>query len=153
MGMTRLVRGALASPFQYPPVSGSSSQSPEVARGRNGWFVNTIARADTSYSTPQWSPDGKHLAYVTDESGWRSVWVGGPHGERGARLETGEGEIGLPDWLPGRYGYRWSDDGAAIYAVRSRKSRDTLLRVAWPAGTVEEIASEATRCSCRLLRA
>ena len=106
-------------------------------------IVNTIARQDTSYSTPQWSPDGKHLAYVTDESGWRSIWVGGPHGEDAARVETGEGEIGLPDWLPGRYSYRWSDDGTAIYAVRSRKSRDTLLRIAWPAGTVEEIASEA----------
>jgi acetyl esterase/lipase len=106
-------------------------------------IVNTIARPDTSYSTPQWSPDGKRLAYVTDESGWRSVWVGGPRGENATRVETGEGEIGLPDWLPGRYSYRWSDDGTAIYAVRSRTSRDTLLRIAWPSGSVEEIASDA----------
>jgi dipeptidyl aminopeptidase/acylaminoacyl peptidase len=103
--------------------------------------VNTIQRKGTSYSTPQWSPDGARLAYVTDESGWRSVWVGGPHGEKATRLDTGEGEIGLPDWLPGRYGYRWSDDGSAIYAVRSRKSRDMLLRVAMPKGAVEELPS------------
>jgi dipeptidyl aminopeptidase/acylaminoacyl peptidase len=77
------------------------------------------------------SPDG-------DPSG-----SGGPHGENAKRIDTGEGEIGLPDWLPGRYNYRWSDDGTALYAVRSRKSRDTLLRIAYPAGTVEEIPSEA----------
>jgi dipeptidyl aminopeptidase/acylaminoacyl peptidase len=103
--------------------------------------VATIARKDTSYSGPQWNPDGSRLAFVTDESGWRSLWVGGAHGENAARLDTGEGEIGLPDWLPGRYGYRWSDDGSAIYAVRSRTSRDSLLRIAWPQGTVEEIPS------------
>lgn len=104
----------------------------------------TIGKPKVSYSSPLWSPDGKHLAFTSDESGWRSLWIAGPEGEGAARVETGEGEIGLPNWLPARYGYRWNGDGSAIYAVRARKSRDTLLRIGWPGGTVEEVPSAFT---------
>jgi len=104
----------------------------------------TIGKPRVSYSSPQWSPDGKRLAFTSDESGWRSLWVGGAEGEGATRVETGEGEIGLPDWLPARHGYRWNGDGSAIYAVRARKSRDTLLRIGWPGGTVEELPSAFT---------
>jgi dipeptidyl aminopeptidase/acylaminoacyl peptidase len=104
----------------------------------------TIGKPKVSCSSPQWSPDGKHLGFTSDESGWRSLWIGGPEGEGAARVETGEGEIGLADWLPARHGYRWNADGSAIFAVRARKSRDTLLRIAWPGRTVEELPSVFT---------
>lgn len=104
----------------------------------------TIGKPRISYSSPQWSPDGKQLAFTSDESGWRSIWIGGPEGEGAARVETGEGEIGYPDWLPARYGYRWNGNGSAIFAVRSRKSSDTLLRIDWPGGKVEELPSDFT---------
>ncbi|MGH7680665.1 MAG: S9 family peptidase [Candidatus Eiseniibacteriota bacterium] len=103
--------------------------------------VATIAKPRVATSTPQWSPDGKHLAFVSDESGWRSLWIGGAEGEGAARVETGEGEIGHPDWVPFLHSYRWNGDGSALYAIRRRKSCDTLLRIAWPGGQVEELAS------------
>jgi len=104
--------------------------------------IATIGKPRVSFAAPQFSPDGKHLAFTSDESGWRSIYVAGPDGENPVRIETGEGEIGLPDWLPGMYGYRWSGDGANLYAVRRRKSRDSLLRIAWPAGKVSELKSD-----------
>lgn len=103
-----------------------------------------IAKPRVCHSSPQWSPGGDSLAYTSDESGWRSLWIGGPEGENPRRVETGEGEIGLPDWIPGRYAYRWSGDGRAIYAVRGNRSRDTLLRIEQPSARVEEIPSRFT---------
>ena len=104
----------------------------------------TIAKPRISYAAPQWSPDGSRLAFVSDESGWRSIWIGGPDGEKATRLETGPGEIGFPDWLPAQYGYRWNGDGTAIYASRRHESRDTLLRIEIPSGKVTEIPSAHT---------
>jgi dipeptidyl aminopeptidase/acylaminoacyl peptidase len=116
-----------------------SSRSPTEAVPLQ--LLATIAKPRISYAAPQWSPDGAHLAFTSDESGWRSLWVGDAQGAGASRVETSEGEIGLPDWLPGRYGYRWSGDGVAIYAVRSHRSRDTLLRIPRPGGLIEEIPS------------
>jgi dipeptidyl aminopeptidase/acylaminoacyl peptidase len=104
----------------------------------------TIGKPRVAYSSPQWSPSGKHLAFTSDESGWRSLWIGGPEGEGAARVETGEGEIGHPDWVPGLYAYRWNGDGSAIVAIRRRKSCDTLLRIGWPGGEGEELSSVFT---------
>jgi dipeptidyl aminopeptidase/acylaminoacyl peptidase len=104
--------------------------------------IKTIAKPKVSHSSPQFSPDGKHLSFASDESGWRSICVAGLDGEGAKRIETGEGEIGLPDWLPGTYGYRWNADGTALYAVRRNKSRDVLLRIDWPGGRVTELPSE-----------
>lgn len=103
-----------------------------------------IGKPKVSYASPLWSPDGKQLAFTSDESGWRSLWIGGHEGENAIRVETGEGEIGLAGWLPARYGYRWNANGSALYAVRARKSQDTLLRIGWPGGAVEEIPSAFT---------
>jgi dipeptidyl aminopeptidase/acylaminoacyl peptidase len=104
--------------------------------------VVTIGKPRVSCSGPQFSPDGKRLAFTSDESGWRSIYVAGPDGENPERVDTGEGEIGLPDWLPGQYGYRWNGDGSALYAARRNKSRDALLRITWPARQVSELKSE-----------
>ena len=102
-------------------------------------IVATMAKSRVSYAAPQWSPDGSHLAFVCDASGWRSLYVGGPAGENAAIVDAGEGEIGLADWLPARYGYRWNATGSAIFAVRSRRSRDSLLRITMPEREVTEL--------------
>jgi dipeptidyl aminopeptidase/acylaminoacyl peptidase len=106
--------------------------------------IGTIGKENASFAAPQWSPDGKRFSYQSDVSGWRSLWIGDADGKNAARVDAGEGEIGLADWLPARSGFRWSDDGAAIYAVRSRQSRDSLLRIDPSSRAVEEIPSAYT---------
>ncbi|HET9939735.1 MAG TPA: hypothetical protein VFR25_01400, partial [Candidatus Eisenbacteria bacterium] len=106
--------------------------------------LSTIAKENASFAAPQWSPDGRRFTYQSDVSGWRSLWIGDADGANAMRVDAGEGEIGLADWLPARSGYRWSDDGTAIYAVRSRQSRDTLLRIDPSSRAVEEIPSAYT---------
>jgi dipeptidyl aminopeptidase/acylaminoacyl peptidase len=116
----------------------AASEAAPLSRGA------TIGKPRVSCSTPLWSPDARYLAFTSDESGWRSIWIGGPEGEGAVRVETGEGEIGLPDWLPGLHAYRWNGDGSALYAIRGRRSRDTLLRIGWPGSKVEELPSGYT---------
>jgi acetyl esterase/lipase len=111
--------------------------------------THTIAKARVSYAAPQFSPDGKYLAYISDESGWRSLWIGDPDGNEAVRVDSAQGEaqgeVGGPDWVPGLYPARWSDDGQALYAVRRHASRAALLRIAWPSAVVAEIPVEWTQ--------
>jgi len=106
--------------------------------------VATIRKENASFAAPQWSPDGKRFTYQSDVSGWRSLWIADAEGANATRVDAGEGEIGLADWLPARSGYRWSDDGTAIYAVRSRRSQDALLRIDPSSRATEEISSAYT---------
>jgi len=107
--------------------------------------TTTIAKPRVSYASPQFNPDGKSLAFVSDESGWRSLWVSNADGTKPVRVDTGEGEIGAPDWVPGVIAMRWSADGQALYTVRRYQSQDVLLRVAWPEKKVTEIQTAWTQ--------
>jgi dipeptidyl aminopeptidase/acylaminoacyl peptidase len=107
--------------------------------------TTTLAQPLVSYASPQFSPDGQWLAYTSDESGWRSLWVT-PAGAddlraRAVRLDTGPGEIGVPDWVPGLFSMRWAPDGLALVAIRRHESRASLLRVDWPAKSVTVLES------------
>lgn len=104
----------------------------------------TIGRAETSCSMPRFSPDSQHLAYVSDEGGWRSIVISDADGTNPRRLGTGEGEIGRPDWTPGQASYRWTDDGKGLLAIRRHLGLATLLRVRWPEGSWEEIPTGRT---------
>jgi len=91
--------------------------------------VTTRAKPRVAYGGAQYSPDGARLAYVSDETGWRSLWIAGPDGESAVRVDLGEGEIGRPDWLPALYPARFLEDGRSLIAVRRAQSRDTLWLV------------------------
>lgn len=106
--------------------------------------VRTIAQPDVAHGAPLFSPDGSTLAFISDASGWHSLHVADPDGGSIHRLDTGEGEIGEPDWVPGRYPYRWSPDGRSIVAVRNRGGWASLLRISWPAGVVRDLPTGST---------
>jgi dipeptidyl aminopeptidase/acylaminoacyl peptidase len=103
----------------------------------------TLAKPGFAYSGPQFSPDGKHLAYTSDESGWRSLYVAPLEAAdmlaAAQRLDLGPGEIGGPDWQPGQLKAGWAEGGRALYALRHHASRAHLMRVAWPDLTVSEV--------------
>jgi dipeptidyl aminopeptidase/acylaminoacyl peptidase len=101
--------------------------------------IRPLGQARVSYGSPQFSPDGQWLAYTSDETGWRSLWVAGVDGTNPVRIDTGEGEVGGPDWTPGDAAMRWNETSQVLYAVRHHHSRDTLLEIAWPAQTVYEL--------------
>lgn len=107
-----------------------------------------LAQPRVAYASPQFSPDGRHLAYTSDESGWRSLWVtllaADDLRQSASRIDTGQGEIGGPDWVPGEIKMRWAEDSRAIFAIRRHQSRASLLRVGWPEAQVGELATGYT---------
>jgi dipeptidyl aminopeptidase/acylaminoacyl peptidase len=70
--------------------------------------------------------------------------VGDCDGKNAGLIDTGQGEIGRPDWVPGLVAARWAQDGSSILAVRRHQGRDTLLSISWPKRSVSEIKTAWT---------
>lgn len=82
-----------------------------------------------SVSQPEFSPDGRYLTYLSDESGWGSLYL--------RDLETGEtrllvgeeAEISEPTWVQDVRTYAWAADGQAIYYCRHSRGYAHLWAV------------------------
>ncbi|MDQ3328084.1 MAG: S9 family peptidase [Chloroflexota bacterium] len=106
--------------------------------------VGTLAGENVSYANPQFSPDGSRLAYTSDESGWRSLYIADADGQGGGRIDTGTGEIGGPDWMQGQFAVRWGGNGERLYAVRHHRATQSLVCVSLPGREVETLDSPWT---------
>jgi dipeptidyl aminopeptidase/acylaminoacyl peptidase len=96
------------------------------------WIEKTITLAggeDVSIFQPEFSPDGRFLAYVSDASGWWQLYI--------ADLETGEhrqlthtlAEHGLPAWVQGMRTYTFSYQGSELYFLRNQNGFVSLWRI------------------------
>jgi dipeptidyl aminopeptidase/acylaminoacyl peptidase len=78
-----------------------------------------IDKADVSVLQPEFSPDGRSLAYLSDESGWSNLYLydfaSGTH----RQLTSGACEIGGPAWAQGKRTYGFHPDGQRIYYLRN----------------------------------
>jgi dipeptidyl aminopeptidase/acylaminoacyl peptidase len=72
------------------------------------WIAHNI---EPSFS-PQWSPDGKQLVFVSVATGWRHVYVADAATSSTRALTSGAFEVQAPVWSP---------DGRAILAVSTRE--------------------------------
>lgn len=91
--------------------------------------VETLAGGvDTAVFQPEFSPDGKTLAYVSDQSGWWQLYrldlASGKH----TQLTTSEAEHAVPAWLQGIRMYGWSGDSQTLYSLRNQEGVFTLWR-------------------------
>ncbi len=82
----------------------------------------------TAVFQPEFSPDGRHLAFVSDVSGIGQLWL---HNlENGTRrpLTTAQAEHGMPAWVQGMRAFAWSADGAGLYFLRNEQGFFSLWR-------------------------
>jgi Tol biopolymer transport system component len=116
-----------------------------VVIGRDGRKRHTIDTRAASYQIPQWSPDGRTIAYLRDSGGEPALWVARADGRD--RHVVRRGVFGYPDSVS------WSPDGARIAFVGIAGPRQTTaaLVVARSNGTqsraVAGVAGEPDRAS------
>jgi dipeptidyl aminopeptidase/acylaminoacyl peptidase len=64
-----------------------------------------LTKGKKSSTNPDWSPDGKLLAFVSDRDGKRQIYVISPTGGEATQLTSAEAGVA---------NFRWSPDGSAI---------------------------------------
>jgi tricorn protease len=63
--------------------------------------------------SPQWSHDGKWIAFVSDESGREEIWLCDEKGEHKKKVSDSDSEKGTPAWSP--------DSKALLYPASDKK--------------------------------
>ncbi len=78
---------------------------------------------------PQFSPDGRYLAYVADPEGWWQLYlydlVSGQH----QVCTGGQAEHGLPAWVQGLRTYDFAPDSQSIYYLRNQDGYMSLWQL------------------------
>lgn len=77
---------------------------------------------------PAFSPDGRWLAYVSDESGWWQIYLYDMETGRRRQVTDVPAEHGRPAWVQGMRTYSWAPDSRAIFYVRNETGFHSLWR-------------------------
>ncbi len=92
--------------------------------------VVTIAGGENiSIFQPQFSPDGRYLAYVSDQTGWWQFTLYDLQTEEHLQVTEDQAEYGQPAWAQGQRTYTFSPDGRFIYILRSAAGFTHLLQI------------------------
>jgi dipeptidyl aminopeptidase/acylaminoacyl peptidase len=84
--------------------------------------LKQLSVSGSAYFQPSYSPDGRFLAVVSDDTGWFNLSVLDP--EQGTvqyRLDA-EAEYAIPAWIHGLRTYGWSGTGASLVVTRSSEA-------------------------------
>ena len=77
---------------------------------------------------PSFSPDGRWLAYISDERGWGQIHLYDMHSGKHHQLTHAHAEHGTPAWVQGLRTYAWSHDSTALYVIRNEQGFGRLFR-------------------------
>ncbi|MCY3907888.1 MAG: S9 family peptidase [Anaerolineaceae bacterium] len=83
---------------------------------------------NTAVFQPEFSPDGRHLAYVSDVSGIGQLWLHDLEDGSQRPLTSADAEHGMPAWAQGMRAFAWSVDGGGLYFLRNERGFVSLWR-------------------------
>lgn len=92
-----VLRGGGVIDLQVMPVAGGAAR--------------TLVAGTSGNHTPNWSPDGKSIAFLSNRSGSTDLWVVPAAGGQARQLT---------DWPTGEFNPQWSPDGSAIYFTSNK---------------------------------
>ncbi|HTU92398.1 MAG TPA: S41 family peptidase, partial [Gemmataceae bacterium] len=83
--------------------------------------------SDVRESNPQWSPDGKLIAFVSDHSGREEIWVCDEHGGNLKRLTNSETQKVAPVWSPDSQSLLYTASDRALHRLNLTENKDTVV--------------------------
>ncbi len=104
--------------------------------------VETVAGgATTAIFQPEFSPDGRYLAYISDADGWNRLYLLDLQTRAVTLLTPDAADHGMPAWGQGMRTFGWSGDGRFIYVIRHERGFCSLWRCAVAGRRLERIAA------------
>ena len=83
---------------------------------------------DTSIFQPEFSPDGRYLAYVSDSSGWWQLYLYDLENKEHIPVTSDKAEHGIPAWIQGMRTYGFGHDGMHLYFQRIQDASVSLWK-------------------------
>ena len=126
------------------PWDGSLLKTATVQTGSDGiprlQDIRTLAGGETiAVFQPAFSPDGRHLAYVCNETGWSNLYLYDLNDDRHRMLTADGADVGQPAWQQGGRTYGFARDGSALYYVRNEAGFRRLWRYDVQAATTADL--------------
>ncbi|MGH9339586.1 MAG: S9 family peptidase [Acidobacteriota bacterium] len=88
---------------------------------------------------PAFSPDGRYLSYVSDESGWFNLYLYDLDRHSKDVLLSEEAEHGVPAWVQGLRTYGWTADSSSLFLIRSKSGYSSVVKVEVASRRVQEL--------------
>ena len=90
----------------------------DVTRVTNSYFRET---------DPRWSPDGKWIAYVSDQTGRPEVWVATPDGTSAKKLSDADSEKLSINWMPDSKSFLYTTSDHKLNSVNVENGQTRTL--------------------------
>ncbi len=97
---------------------------------------------EISIFQPQFSPDGRWLAYISDESGWWQIYLYDLYRSEHHQLTRVEAEHGVPAWVQGLRTYAFAPDASRLFFTRIAQGGVTLWEMDLSGGQERQIVLE-----------
>jgi len=98
-----------------------------------------VGGESTCIFQPEFSPDGRYLAYISDESGFDSLYLYDLSMKMPRQLTSGKEELAMPAWIQGMRTYGFSYTSREIICRVSSGGINRLERVDIETGTAEQL--------------
>ena len=86
-----------------------------------GGVAKVLSRGMAFDTQPRFSPDGRHIVFVSDRDGSENVWIMKTDGSGAAPLTSGKDTVFIsPEWIP---------DGDAIITAKTGVVRNSLMEI------------------------